>query len=74
MSKLLTLEAWAQRRYEKPPSMRTLYRWVEAAKIVPLPKKDGRTFYVHPDAEYIDRNDPDYWERLAREPPPSQQG
>lgn len=64
MSKLVTLEQWAQRRYEKPPSMRTLYRWAQDAKILPRPKKEGRAYFVQEHAQYVDWNNPDY-EQIA---------
>lgn len=52
--KLLTLEEWAKRRYESPPSSKTLRRWVRDAKIVPVPKKEGRSYVVSEDAEFVD--------------------
>jgi predicted site-specific integrase-resolvase len=58
MSKLLTLEEWARRRYEKPPSLKTLRRWVHEAKIVPIPKKEGRSYLVKEGAEYRNWNEP----------------
>jgi predicted site-specific integrase-resolvase len=51
---LLTLEAWAQARYEKPPSIHTLRRWVREAKISPKPEKNGRSYFVQQDATYVD--------------------
>lgn len=58
---LLTLEAWGRARYgECCPSLKTLRRWVREAKILPAPKKNGRSYFVSPHARYIDFNDPDY--------------
>lgn len=54
MTKLLTLEEWAKRRYAKPPKLKTLRRWVHDAKIRPLPQKEGRGYVVREDAVYVD--------------------
>jgi predicted site-specific integrase-resolvase len=53
-SKLLTLQEWAKRRYDQPPSMRTLRRWVHDAKILPPPIKEGRRYLVRENATYSD--------------------
>lgn len=61
MSKLTTLERWAEARYgEHMPTVATLRRWVREAKILPVPKKHGRAYYVQEDARYIDPTDPTY--------------
>lgn len=65
-AKLIPLSMWAARRYEKPPSTRTLRRWVAAGNILPRPRKEGRTLYVEPTARYIDTSDPNYIEEVAR--------
>lgn len=66
--KLIPLSMWAKRRYEKPPSARTLRRWRAAGNIYPRPRKEGGTYYVVPDAVYVDPTDPDYLsEAKARE-------
>jgi len=57
--KLLTLEEWARRRYDRPPSLKTLRRWVRDAKIQPLPKKEGRGYVVSESASYVDWSDVD---------------
>lgn len=64
MTKLITLEEWARRRYDKPPVSRTLYRWVKDAKILPRPRKEGRAYFVTENAQYVDWNDPNY-EQIA---------
>lgn len=52
--KLITLEAWAANIYgEHAPSIHTLRRWARNAKIFPIPKKHGRTYFVEETAEYI---------------------
>lgn len=56
MAKKITLEAWAAERYTPPPSIHTLRRWARECRIFPLPEKIGRTYYVDPDARYIDPN------------------
>jgi predicted site-specific integrase-resolvase len=50
---LLPLDIWAQRKYpERTPSIHTLRRWVREARIVPIPEKHGRAYWVEPNAEY----------------------
>lgn len=52
--RLTTLEDWAEKRYgERAPSINTLRRWARDAKIFPVPKKHGRTYYVDENAEYV---------------------
>ena len=59
--KLTTLESWAEALYgEHAPSIFTLRRWCREGRILPLPKKHGRTYFVSEGARYIDYNDPDY--------------
>lgn len=55
MSKLVTLEDWAKATYgERPPGIATLRRWARDARIYPAAVKHGRTYFVQPDAEYVD--------------------
>jgi hypothetical protein len=56
-AKLISLSEWASRRYNPAPHPNTLRRWVREAKIVPVPKKHGRAYYVEEDARYTDWND-----------------
>lgn len=58
MEKLMTLEEWAQANYATPPSQGTLWRWAREARIYPTPEKQGRSYYVRPDARYIDPSKP----------------
>jgi predicted RNA-binding protein YlxR (DUF448 family) len=52
--RLITLDAWAARRYaDKPPHEQTLRRWARKGLIHPTPQKHGRAYYVEPDAEYL---------------------
>ncbi|MDR5726732.1 MAG: excisionase [Terriglobia bacterium] len=52
--RLTTLETWAKRVYgDSAPSIHTLRRWARDAKIFPVPKKHGRTYFVEETAEYI---------------------
>lgn len=47
------LEAWARQRWgEAAPSIFTLRAWARSGKIVPMPQKVGRTYFVKPNAEY----------------------
>lgn len=54
MAKKITLEAWAAQLYDPPPSIKTLRRWTRECRIFPRPQLLGRTYYVDPEARYID--------------------
>jgi predicted site-specific integrase-resolvase len=52
---LLTLKEWARRIYgAAAPSMGTLRRWAREGSITPPAEKHGRTYFVEPDARYVD--------------------
>jgi hypothetical protein len=73
MIKLIPLSMWAKRRYEIPPSSRTLRRWAQSGNIVPRPQKNGRAYFVPENARVIDTSNPDYLQDVAealREPSP----
>ncbi|EKN3736442.1 TPA: excisionase [Yersinia enterocolitica] len=54
MTKLLTLEEWAEETYRsKQPTSQTLQRWARGGNIYPAPEKHGREYRVRPDAIYI---------------------
>lgn len=54
MTKLLTLEEWAQETYNsKQPTPQTLQRWARGGNIYPAPEKHGREYRVRPGAIYI---------------------
>jgi len=64
-TRLVTLDAWARAKYgEHMPSVGTLRRWVRDAKILPIPKKHGRSYYVSEQAKYIHPDDPEYTRAL----------
>ncbi|WP_088505081.1 excisionase [Burkholderia ubonensis] len=53
--KLIPLNVWADQTFgEYAPHRHTLRNWVQAGKIHPVPIKVGRSYFVSPDAEYID--------------------
>lgn len=56
---------WAERRYEKPPSARTLRRWAQNGNIFPRPKKEGASLLVPPNAVYVDLSDPNHLADIA---------
>ena len=58
MKKKITLERWAQQQFDPPPSAETRRRWVRDLRIFPEPQKIGRTYYVDPDARYVDHKSP----------------
>jgi hypothetical protein len=67
MSKLVTLQAWALAQYgEDAPFIGTLRRWAREGKIYPFPKKHGRSYFVEPDAQYVDDyNDSAFMRKVA---------
>lgn len=54
--KLLTLERWAEERYEEPPQIGTLRRWARNGNIYPPPALEGTSYKVRADAVYIKPN------------------
>lgn len=54
-ARLITLERWAEATYgDDAPHVNTLRRWARDGLILPAPEKHGRTYYVRPDAHYVD--------------------
>ncbi|MDA5483090.1 excisionase [Yersinia intermedia] len=54
MTKLLTLEEWAEETYRsKQPTPQALQRWARGGNIYPAPEKHGREYRVQPGAIYI---------------------
>lgn len=52
---LISLERWAEIHYgEEKPTSRTLQSWAREGKIRPKPMKHGRSYFVSPDATYVD--------------------
>lgn len=59
MPKLLTLEDWLAITYgENAPSVLTARRWIREGKVYPKPEKHGRSYYLVPDARYVDPANP----------------
>lgn len=54
--KLLSLERWAEERYEVPPRIGTLRKWARNGNIYPPPEKEGTEYKVRPDAIFIRPN------------------
>jgi hypothetical protein len=53
--KLIPIAVWAEETFgEYAPPVRTIRSWIRAGKIYPSPVKIGRSYYVKPDAEYVD--------------------
>lgn len=51
----VSLERWAEIHYgEDKPARATLQRWAREGKIRPQPIKHGRSYFVQPDAMYVD--------------------
>ena len=57
----VTLQAWAEGNLgiEPTPCYRTLLRWLHSDLIYPRPVKVGKSYYVDPDAVYVDAGDTD---------------
>jgi predicted site-specific integrase-resolvase len=51
---LLTLQEWANHAYETPPALNTLRRWAREGRIQPAPEKHGRSYFVQPEARYVE--------------------
>ncbi|EMN5130202.1 hypothetical protein RVV79_003318 [Burkholderia contaminans] len=53
--KLIPLSEWADEMFgEHAPHRHTLRNWVNNGKIRPVPIKVGRSYFVTPDARYVD--------------------
>jgi predicted site-specific integrase-resolvase len=50
--KLITLKKWAE-RLDPSPHSNTLLNWAHDGKIVPIPVKLGRSYYVSENALHI---------------------
>lgn len=48
----ITLDTWAARHFDPPPTLPTLRTWARSGHIQPAPVKVGRTWYVDSDATY----------------------
>lgn len=53
MSKMITLQAWAEAHYDPPPTQWVLRRWARDGELHPRPEKVGRTYYVASDARRL---------------------
>lgn len=73
MPKLIPLQHWAERTFDPPPHPDTLRRWCRQGRIHPRPKKIGRTYYLHPDAEHVDnaQSQPRLADRILAETAPT---
>jgi len=59
--KKITLEVWRRLTYgdgKGAPSLHTLRRWIMLGLIQPPPEKQGRAYYLDPDAHYHDPSMP----------------
>lgn len=53
--RLIPLQEWAIETFGKhAPHRHTLRNWVNSGKIRPMPIKVGRSYFVSPDARYVD--------------------
>lgn len=49
---MITLEAWAESKFNPPPSLRTLRAWAKSGLIHPAAVKVGARYMVDENAEY----------------------
>lgn len=49
----ITLIAWAEKRYDPPPSAWVLRKWVREGQIFPGPELVGKTYYVDEKAKRL---------------------
>ncbi|WKN20873.1 excisionase [Azotobacter vinelandii] len=50
----MTLDKWAEATFNPAPNIQTIRKWVREGRIFPAPVKHGRSYYVEPDAQYIE--------------------
>lgn len=62
----ITLRRWAYQQYGvEAPHIKTLRRWAREGKLFPAPRKDGRTYYIDQNAQYVgDYNSPEFMGRV----------
>lgn len=56
--KLMRIQSWAVKTFDRPPCEKTLYRWAKEKLIWPPPRKQGKAWVVVPSAKKHDRDDP----------------
>jgi len=56
MTRKITLQAWAEGRYDPAPPLKTVQRWARDGWIYPMPEKNGKNYWVLPDAIFIGRD------------------
>jgi hypothetical protein len=49
----IKLIAWAEARYNPPPSLWTLRRWVREGELHPAPEMVGNTYYIDQNARRL---------------------
>ncbi|MCA0214571.1 MAG: excisionase [Proteobacteria bacterium] len=58
MTQYITLQAWAEKKFDPMPHRNTLHRWATDGSIVPAPFKLGTTYMVTPDARHVNEPAP----------------
>lgn len=62
MAEQLSIPAWIDRAYapDDPyrPTVRTVRKWCNEGRIYPTPRKQGRAYFLHPRATYVDPSSP----------------
>jgi hypothetical protein len=59
MAQYITLQAWAEKKFDPVPHRNTLRRWADDGSIVPKPFKLGRDYMVVPDARHVNEPAPE---------------
>ena len=62
----ISLHTWLAQNYAvgEAPHINTARRWCHDGLIYPLPEKQGREYYLMPEARYVGRNGPTLLERM----------
>lgn len=55
MAVCITLEQWGEKNFSVKQSINTLRKWAREGKLNPLPEKRGKSWWVHPNAVYVQK-------------------
>lgn len=68
MCKEISLEKWAELKFDPIPSLRTLQSWARTGHIEPKPRKIARRWLVVENADYIEPELPDIGDNNIQDP------
>jgi hypothetical protein len=55
MARCITLEEWGDKNFSVQQSLNTLRKWAREGKLNPPPEKRGKSWWVHPNAVYVQK-------------------